>query len=137
MPYINTAPDLTEGIVESIRYHQNNLGARYHSGYGTDRRTAGQLTTVGGATVEVTALVKFEKKVRYGQEDEHRVQVGASAKCYGWGCADPSSEESFGEALPLDANFYDTAATAEPHVQAAREWAQKHAEKCRAQDYGH
>lgn len=135
MPYINTAPDLIEAVIESIRHHQKNLGARYHSDYGTDRVTAGRLTTAGGATVEVMALVKFEVKRHYGQDNEHLVQAGATAKCHGWGCADPGSEESSGEAAPLDADIYHTAASVEPHVQAARQWAQAHAEKCRAQAY--
>ncbi|MWA08789.1 hypothetical protein [Streptomyces sp. BA2] len=135
MPYTPIAPNLVEAIVGHIRYHQKNLGARYHSEDYTEHETAGEMTTVGGATVEVMALVKFDKKYSYGQDAERSVQVGATAKCHGWGCADPRSEESFGEAAPLDANGYDIAATAEPLVQAAREWAQAHAEKCRAQPY--
>ncbi|WPO74005.1 hypothetical protein [Streptomyces sp. KN37] len=138
MPYINTAPSLLDAVIESISHHERNLGRRYYSEHGTDRVTAGQFTAEGGATVEVTALVSFAKKVRYGQDDERTVRVGASAKCHGWGCVEPSSEESFGEPVPLDAVVYDTAAAVEPHVQAARVWAQKHAETCRAQPYtGH
>lgn len=135
MPYTPTAPNLVEAIVEHIRYHQKNLGARYHSEHYTERETAGQMTAAAGATVEVMALVKFEKKISYGQDDQRSVQVGATAKCHGWGCADPRSEESFAEAAPLDVNGYDIAKAAEPHVQAAREWAQAHAEKCRSQPY--
>ncbi|MET9550563.1 hypothetical protein ABZY36_35460 [Streptomyces sp. NPDC006627] len=135
MPYINTAPSLEEAVIDSIKEHRRNVGRRFYSEHGTDRVTAGQLTNVGGATVEVLALVKFAKKVRYGQDDERTVQAGASAKCHGWGCVEPSSDESFGTEFDLDADVYEVAATAEPFVQAAREWAQAHAEKCRAQPH--
>ncbi|MFD9072112.1 hypothetical protein [Streptomyces lasiicapitis] len=135
MPYTKTAPCLVDAVAEHIRYHRENLGAPYHDERYTERQTAGQMTAVGGATVEVAALVKFDKKNHHGQDAERLVQVGSAAKCHGWGCSDSRSEDTFGEAVPLDADVYTTAAAIEPLVQAARKWAQEHAETCRAQPY--
>jgi len=144
MPYINTAPSVTEAVAESISCDRKSSGNLYHSDYATDRLTVGQFTAAGGATVEVQAIVRFGKEhpTRNGRplygEPKHRViQFGASATCHGYGCADPTHEVSLTDVVPLDSDKCDEelAEGAEPAVQKAREWAQAHAEKCRAQAY--
>lgn len=144
MPYINSAPSVTEAVAESIRCDRKSSGTRYYSEYGTDRLTVGQFTAVGGATVEVRAIVQFGKEhpIRNGRpsysEPKYQViQFGASATCHGYGCADPTHEEPLTAAVPLDSDKHaeELAEGAEPAVQKAREWAQAHAEKCRAQAY--
>ncbi|MFI7096723.1 hypothetical protein [Streptomyces lydicus] len=145
MPYINTAPSVTEAVAESINYDRKSDGNLYHSDYATDRLTVGQFTTAAGATVEVRAIVQFGKEypTRNGRplygEPKHRViQFGASATCHGYGCADPTHEVPLTDAVPLDSDktAEELAEGAKPAVQKAREWAQAHAEKCRAQAYG-
>lgn len=144
MPYINTAPSVIEAVAEPIRYARKNSGDQYYSEYGTDRPTVGQFTAAAGATVEVQAIVQFGKEhpIRNGRpiysEPKHRViQFGASATCHGYGCATPTHKEPLTAAVPLDSDETtdDIATGAEPAVQKAREWAQAHAEKCRAQAY--
>lgn len=144
MPYINTAPSVAEAVAESISYNRKASGTRYYSEYGTDRLTVGQFTAAAGATVEVQAIVQFgkERPSRNGRplysEPEYRViQFGASVTCHGYGCADPTHEEPLSATVPLDSEKYaeGLAEGAEPAVQKAREWAQAHAEKCRAQAY--
>src|SRR5213595_1205212 len=108
MPYIESAPDAAEAVTEMIEYHQKHIGSRYNSDYYTTRETVGRMATVGGAVVEVQAVAKFDAKRRYGQDDERSVQVGAVAKCHGWGCSDPSSGEALTEPVALDAAVYET-----------------------------
>ncbi|GES27893.1 hypothetical protein AB0G60_02775 [Streptomyces angustmyceticus] len=144
MPYISTAPSVIETVAESISYHRGATGSRYYSEYGTDRLTVGQFTAAAGATVEVRAIVQYGKerpsrngRTVYGEPEYRVIQFGASVTCHGYGCADSTHEEPLAAAVPLDSEKYaeELAEGAEPAVQKAREWAQAHAEKCRAQAY--
>ncbi|EPH46870.1 hypothetical protein ABT390_33990 [Streptomyces aurantiacus] len=134
MPYIKIAPDATDLVAELIREHHRARGGRYTIDHYTSPATVGRFATEGGATVEVRALTRFGLK-RYPSR-EGIVQVGASALCHGHGCVDPQREELFAEAVSFDDGVTEEIAAAVlPLVQAAREWAQAHAEKCRAQPY--
>lgn len=136
MIYRPTPKDTLDVIVELINDHVRNLGARFPTEHYTAHDTVGQFTNLAGATVEVRALAKFDRE-RF-DDRKRSVAVGAAARCHGYGCAGPNSGDLFADAVPLDTNRWDAAAKAEPHLQKAREWAQAHAEKCRAQQYtGH
>lgn len=131
MPATQTAPDPARLVAELIRDARNWATSHF-----TSDETVGRFTTVGGATVEVRALAKIATK-RYPSTDR-TVQVGAVASCSGHGCTNPLHEPPLTDAVPLDDDADKSAEAVTPLVQAAREWAQKHAEKCRAQAYtGH
>ncbi|GGW98866.1 hypothetical protein [Streptomyces chartreusis] len=133
MPYTQTAPDPAEAMAELIREHRKQLGGRYSTEFYTSHEVVGRFSNQAGATVEVRGLVKFEQK-RYPSNDRI-VSAGASAMCNGYGCVDPKHEEPFAEPVALDDNADETSDAAMPLVQKAREWAQAHAETCRAQAY--
>ncbi|MET7809807.1 hypothetical protein ABZT26_02970 [Streptomyces sp. NPDC005395] len=133
MSYQPTPPSPQDAVVGLIDGHQRNLGARFHSEHQTSGDTVGRFTNVAGATVEVVALAKFSRDIN--GDRQRSVAVGAAAKCFGFGCATPDSGESFTGPVPLDDNKWDTAAGVMPLLKTAAEWAQAHAEKCRAQPY--
>ncbi|MER6632250.1 hypothetical protein ABT301_29220 [Streptomyces sp. NPDC000987] len=133
MVYTPAPPDPTDVVTDLIDAHVRQLGGQYSSEHYRLAEVVGRYTTVGGATVETKALAKFERNVL--GDRQRTVAVGAAAQCMGHGCADPSSGESFVEPVPLDTNRHDVATAVLPHIQTAREWAQAHAERCRAQRY--
>lgn len=130
MTYIATARPVTDVVVDMLHEHHRSRGGRFSSRHYTDRDTVGRFEGAAGATVEVHATAKFSTK-RYPSEDG-LVQVGAAVRCYGDGCPAPTHEEPLTEPVSVDDVSEDIAASALPAVQAAREWAQAHAEKCRA-----
>jgi hypothetical protein len=128
MPYTPTAPDPEAAIADLIREHRR-VGTNFY----TSHEIVGSFATMGGATVEVRALAKFGLK-NY-QSTERQVQIGASAHCSGHGCVSPEHEQPFIDQVSVNEAADKTAESAGPLIQAAREWAQTHAEKCRAQPY--
>ncbi|MEV0220854.1 hypothetical protein [Streptomyces sp. NPDC050704] len=140
MSYTPSAPDLKTELADRIRSHRKNRdnGGRYFSPHVKVREEAGRFTAAGEAEVTVEALVSFSTKYVYdnpGSHDEHRIAVGAVAKCHGNGCVAPDFEKNHAGHWLLEDDADKTAESSLPLVQAAREWAQSHAEKCRAQPY--
>ena len=141
MSYIPTAPDLKTEIADTIRRHRKSLAnSKYATHSGINREEAGRFTAVGGALVTVQAVVAYVSKAVWGSADpgdgyERRIEVGARATCHGNGCTDPEFRQDDTGYFLLDADADVTAEAVLPYVQAAREWAQSHAEKCRAQAY--
>lgn len=140
MSIIPTAPDLKNEIAETIRARRKATASdsRY-SGRSVDRDEAGRFTTLGDALVTVEALVTLNPTRILSGPDygswEQRLEVGAVAKCHGHGCADPEFRMDISSYFLLSEDADKTAEYALPYVQKAREWAQAHAEKCRAQAY--
>lgn len=140
MSYIPTAPDITHEVAETIRARRKQASdLKAYDRMGTDRDEAGRYTCVGGALVTVQAVIKSsEHRAWIGNTPngfEQRVAVAAVAKCHGNGCIDPEFRRDDTGYFLLDADADVTAEAVLPYVQAAREWAQAHAEKCRAQAY--
>ncbi|WP_406123007.1 hypothetical protein OHQ89_12540 [Streptomyces canus] len=141
MSYIPTAPDLKVELADTIRRHRKSLTtSKYATHSGANKEEAGRYTTVGNSLVTVQAVLTYISKAVWGSADpgdgyERRIEVGAVANCHGHGCTDPKfSSDATGHFL-LGADADVTAEATLPHVQKAREWAQKHAETCRAQAY--
>ncbi|MFD9630088.1 hypothetical protein [Streptomyces violascens] len=133
---------LVEAIADHIRFHRKVIasGNRYVSAFGTRSEAAGRFGTVGDSTVLVEVQVRFTEKYVYmhvpgAPRHEHRVQVGARAQCQGHGCIDPVHKTPDSAVFLLGDDADGTAETALPLVQKAREWAQAHAETCRAKPY--
>ncbi|MEU6990351.1 hypothetical protein ABZ953_06770 [Streptomyces sp. NPDC046465] len=141
MTYISIAPDLKFEVAQMVRARRKAIAAEADKGrsfYGsTDRDEAGSFGTAGGSQVTVHAVVRSSEERKpgpvYGWEIQ--VRVGAVAKCHGHGCVSPDFEKQHDAHFLLDDDADVTAAAVLPMVQAAREWAQAHAEKCRAQPY--
>lgn len=143
MSYIKTAPDLKPRVADLIRRFRKAAsdGTLRHGPLDQrGREEAGRYVAVGGARVEVHATAHHSEEFIFvhGQAptNEHRVEVGAVAKCHGDGCIDPEFEQTVNNYWLLMTEDADkpAARVMEP-VQAAREWAQAHAETCRAQPY--
>lgn len=137
---IPTAPNLADEIADQIRRSrkQRDSGNNFVNYRGNTSEEAGRFTTAGDALVVVEALVTYSTGYIYNppnSHDEHRVQVSAVAKCHGHGCTNPQHEQPTSPTFLLEDDADKTAQAALPLVQAAREWAQDHAEKCRAQAY--
>jgi len=141
MTYIPTAPDLKPRVADLIRRYRKTLDNGDTRNSLLDRRAreeAGQYTTVGGALVTVHAKVHHEEKYIYNPSEsgyEQRIHVGAVAECHGNGCTDPEFELDVNNFWLLHEDADEPAARVMEPVKAAREWAQAHAEKCRAQAY--
>lgn len=141
MSYIPTAPDLKPRIADLIRRYRKTVANGDLRNSLLDERSreeAGRYTTVGGALVAVHAKVRHEEKYIYNPPnsgEEHRIHVGAVAECHGNGCTEPSFEQDVNNYWLLHEDADEPAARVMEPVQAAREWAQAHAEKCRAQAY--
>lgn len=142
MQTIPTAPDVKTEIADRIRAHRKRRdnGGKWFTPNVKDRQEAGRYTTVGDALVTVTAVTSFTANAIWGSAApadgyEHRVEVAAIAACHGHGCTDPEFRRDDTGHFLLDADADVTAEAVLPYVQAAREWAQAHAEKCRAQAY--
>lgn len=141
MTYIPTAPDLAFEVAQTIRARRREIAAKADKGrsfYGsTDRDEAGSFAAAGGSRVILHAFVRSSEERKpgpvYGWEIQLR--VGAAAKCHGHGCVSPDFEKQHDGHFLLQDDADVTAKAALPLVQAAREWAQEHAEKCRAQPY--
>ena len=142
MSYIPTAPDLKDELRDTIRAHRKYLatGSKYATHSGSNKEEAGRFTAVGGALVTVQAVLTYISKAVWGSADpgdgyERRIEVSAVANCHGHGCIDPEFRAEDDGFFLLAADADVTAEAALPYVQKAREWAQKHAETCRAQAY--
>ncbi|MFD3422662.1 hypothetical protein [Streptomyces decoyicus] len=139
MPYIQTPPTVHDVVIEGICNHRSSLGGRYVMEHSNSRAKVGEFTAVADATVEVQVLTRFSlKRPNYSKPEERVVQFGAAAQCHGHGCVEPQYETPFTPDSQWDsdeAEDHRTAETALPVVQKAKEWAQAHAEKCRAQPY--
>ncbi|MFI6658100.1 hypothetical protein ACIBL8_21555 [Streptomyces sp. NPDC050523] len=140
MSDIPTAPDLKAEIADRIRAHRkrHDNGGKWFTPNVKDREEAGRFTTVGGALVLVEAVVEFTGKYVYAPPssgEEHRIEVGAVGECHGNGCTDPNFEETYNNYWLLGEDTDEAVTAALKTVHAAREWAQAHAEKCRAQAY--
>lgn len=133
-----TAPDVTETVTDAIRGHRkylnDNHGSRYITFYYTTKEAAGRFSAVAEAVVEVELHIKFSQRANWRSE-ENTVQFVGFAWCTGHGCIDPKHETLATEEFLLDADADETAPAALPLVAAARAWAQKHAETCRALPY--
>jgi hypothetical protein len=147
MPYIRIAPNLKIEIADVVRRHRKLLAdwpgrfgsrARHE---GADRYEAGRFTTAGQAEVSVEAVLDYRVGYIYNppnsanSQEERRIHVSAEAKCHGYGCVEPDFDQGHGPYFLLADDADVTAEALVPLVQAAREWAQEHAEKCRAQPY--
>jgi hypothetical protein len=134
-----SAPDVTETVVEAIREHRKylNSGSRSITEHHVGKEIVGRFSAVAEAVVEVGLHSKFSK--RYGEPprfiEERTVQLEAFAQCTGHGCVDPEYKAPASEVFLLAADADKTAPAALPLVAAARAWAQKHAETCRALPY--
>ncbi|WP_282790886.1 hypothetical protein [Streptomyces sp. CC224B] len=142
MTYIPTAPDLKFEVAQTIRACRRRIAAEAEKGRGfygsTDRDEAGDFVTAGKSQVSVHAFIRASEERKSGGsiwERELRVRVGAVAKCHGHGCVSPDFHDQHDGHFLLGDDADVTAEAAVPLVQAAREWAQAHAEKCRAQPY--
>jgi hypothetical protein len=140
MLYIPTTPDLKPQIADTIRGRRKQASnINSYDRLGIDRNEAGRYTTVGGALVTVEAVMRSsEHRVWKGNVPngyEQRVEVGAVAKCHGYGCTGHEFRKNDTGYFLLADDADETAQAALPYVQAAQEWAQAHAEKCRAQAY--
>lgn len=141
MTYIPIAPDLKFELTATIRAHRKSLGtSKYATHSGSNKEEAGRYTAVGGALVTVQAELAYTSKAVWGSTDpgdgyEKRIEVAAVGTCHGHGCTDPKFRADHPKHFLLHDDADVTAEAALPHVQAAREWAQKHAETCRAQAY--
>jgi hypothetical protein len=141
MSYIPTAPDLKVELAETIRAHRKSLASsKYATHSGSDKEEVGRYTTVAGALVTVQAVLAYTSKAVWGSADpsdgyERRIDVGAVANCHGYGCVDPKFRADHDKHFLLADDADVTAETVLPYVQKAREWAQTHAETCRAQAY--
>lgn len=141
MTYIPTAPDLEGEVTDTVRARRKEIAALEAKGrsfYGsTDRDDAGNFTTVGESRVTVHALVKSSQERKPGPTYgwEIRLKVGANATCHGNGCVSPDFEQWHNGHFLIEDDANVTAKAAMPPVQAVREWAQSHAETCRAQPY--
>lgn len=127
MSISQSAPHITDALAVEVREARRSRGNHY-----TSHVVAGRFTTLGGAVVEVRALLRFGTEQYPGKA--RVVEGGASAKCLGHGCFDPGHEQFIGAFL-LDDDADKTTEATLPLVQAASEWAQKHAETCRAMPY--
>lgn len=132
MVYMPVPEDPQIVVAGLIDAHVRQLGGTHSAEDYVANGTVGRFTAVAGATVEARALAKFERAFL---GDRRTVAVGGVAQCFGFGCATSSSGETFAAAVPLDTDRHDVAAQALPLIQKAREWAQAHAERCRAQRY--
>ncbi|HEY9370395.1 hypothetical protein [Streptomyces sp.] len=142
MSYIPTAPDLKLRVADLIRRYRKSVDNGDMRNSLLDRRgreEAGRYTTAGGALVTVHAKVRHEEKYIYNPPTlvgyEQRVHVGAVAECHGNGCTDPTFEQNVNNSWLLHEDADEPAERVMESVKAAREWAQSHAEKCRAQAY--
>ncbi|MEU5108198.1 hypothetical protein AB0H07_39075 [Streptomyces sp. NPDC021354] len=140
MPYIPTAPDIKTKVADTIRARRKKASdLNAYIRFGTDRDEAGRYTTVGGALVTVEARVHSSEHRSWAGNVpngyEQRVEISAVAKCHGNGCPSPDFMKEHSGYWPLDDDADKAADAIVPLVQQAREWAQKHAEKCRAQAY--
>ncbi|NUS14088.1 MAG: hypothetical protein HOY69_22225 [Streptomyces sp.] len=141
MSYIPTAPDLKDELRDTIRAHRKSLtSSKYATHSGSNKEEAGRFTAAGGALVTVQAVLTYISKAVWGSADpgdgyERRIEVSAVANCHGHGCTDPAFRAEDDGYFLLGADADVTAEAALPYVQKAREWAQAHAEKCRAQPY--
>lgn len=142
MTYIPTAPDLKAEVADAIRAHRKRRdnGGKWFTPNVKDRQEAGRYTAVADALVTVTAVTSFTANAVWGSADpvdgyEHRVEVGAVANCHGHGCIDPEFTATHSGHWRLEDDADRPAVRAVELVQKAREWAQAHAEKCRAQAY--
>ncbi|MEU9703007.1 hypothetical protein [Streptomyces sp. NPDC047981] len=134
-----TAPNPIETVKDEIRDQRRHLsrGRTILSENRTDNHLIGKFQAVAGATVETDLNIVFSrrwKKVGL-TERENTVKFAATVRCTGHGCADPVHEvPATGEFL-LDGDADETAPAAQPVIDAARKWAQQHAETCRALPY--
>ena len=141
MPFIPSAPDLKVELADTIRRHRKSLGtSKYATHSGNNKEEAGRYAAVGGALVTVEAVLSYISRAVWGSADpgdgyEKRIEVAAIARCHGYGCIDPEFRDDHDRHFLLGSDADVTAEAALPHVQKAREWAQKHAETCRAQPY--
>lgn len=142
MSYIPTAPDLKIQIADRIRRYRkdvDNDNLRNSLLDRTGREEAGRYTTVGGALAAVYAEIRHRERYVYDPPEfvgnEHRVEVAAIARCHGHGCTDPEFTATHSGHWLLKDDADVPAGRAVELVQKAREWAQAHAEKCRAQAY--
>lgn len=140
--FIPTAPDVKTQVAGRIRSQRKSrdMGDRWFLPHRNAREKAGRFTTKGGALVLVEALAAFSQRAIWGSADhpdgyEHRIHVSAEAKCHGHGCIDPDFQQYDTGYFLLDADADVTAEAVLPYVHKAREWAQAHAETCRAQAY--
>jgi hypothetical protein len=138
MSDIPTSPDLKSEIADVIRAHRKRRdnGGESFTAYVKVREEAGRFTTVGGATVLIEAVVEFTPRYLYPNAgDEHHVEVAVRATCHGHGCIDPRLHENGPRNWLLDEDPDKPAEALLLCAQRAREWAQAHAAKCRAQAY--
>lgn len=141
MTYIPSAPDLQSEVAETIRARRREIAARAVDGRcfygGTDRDEAGSFATAGESLVTVHALVQSSEVRKAGPEYgwEIQLKVSAVAKCHGHGCVSPDFDRRHDGHFLLEDDADVTAKAVVPLVQAACEWAQSHAEKCRARAY--
>ncbi|MGK5628428.1 hypothetical protein [Streptomyces sp. URMC 123] len=135
-----TAPDVTETVTEHIREHRKYLASdsRCILACLTEKETVGRFSAVAGAVVEAELHIRFGKRFGRGERwdaEEYTVQFAALAQCTGHGCIDSKHEVPATDVFLLYADADETAPHALPLVTAARAWAQKHAETCRALPY--
>lgn len=142
MSYIPTAPDLKTGITAAIRAHRKRRdnGGKWFTPNVKERQETGRYTAVGGALVTVTVVTSFSANAIWGSADpanayEHRIEVDAIANCHGHGCIDPEFTATHSGHWLLADDADVPAERAVELARKAREWAQAHAEKCRAQAY--
>ncbi|MER5875493.1 hypothetical protein ABT119_06130 [Streptomyces sp. NPDC001910] len=140
MTHVPTAPDLEPRVADLIRGLRKTVDdGKLRGSLLNQKRSeeAGRYTTAGGALVVVHAKVHHvEKYVGLPTPGyEQRVTVGAVAECHGNGCIGPTFQQEDKTIRLLHEDADETADRVTAPVQAARQWAQSHAEKCRAQAY--
>lgn len=140
MLYIPIAPDIAHEVAETIRARRKKASdLNSYDRMGTDQNEAGRYTTIGGSLVTVQAIVRTsEHRSWIGNTPngyEQRLGIGVVAKCHGNGCTNPDFAKDHPDSWLLKDDADVPAEAVLPLVQKAREWAQAHAEKCRAQAY--
>lgn len=133
-----TAPNPNQTIANIINTHYNHLAADTpHTSPYYNRPavlTLGRYATAGGAQVDVDLRVEFSIR-RIGPRDAWTVFQSTTARCTGHGCTTPLHEPPTGVVTPLGPAPNIIAMDGTEQATAVREWAQAHAETCRAMPY--
>jgi hypothetical protein len=114
-----------------------NSGSRYITEHHVGKEIVGRFSAVAEAVVEVGLHIKFSK--RYGEPRASSKSARCSWRPSPSALATAASTREYkapaSEVFLLAADADKTAPAALPLVAAARAWAQKHAETCRALPY--
>uniref|UniRef100_UPI003F49110D hypothetical protein n=1 Tax=Streptomyces sp. CA-141956 TaxID=3240051 RepID=UPI003F49110D len=137
--YTKFAPSPVNTIPDEIRAQRRHLesGRNFLSTDHAVAIPAGRYQGVGGAVIEADLQVKFSRRRKNGSftEKEDVVAIAALVRCAGHGCPDQEHQVPATDPVLLTADADDATTAAQAPLDAARKWAQQHAETCRALPY--